>query len=302
MKRLSTTALSTQLGVDSKDLFNKLVELDLIYRRDNTWHLTSKGKNVGGQIIFRENYPEYIGWPDDFNPYSITNSVNSIADRSRGQLLNATKIGETFYLSSQRLNNILSEIGWIEKAIKGWNVTNLGRKAGGIQKEHQSGGTFVLWPESILSDQVFLRTIKPSEPLTIEKPKENTQVISEKPANKYPEVILKTKDGHQVKSRAELIIDNMLYEYGLTHAYERELPVEEKVLSDFYLPSRNGGKAVYIEYWGISDNEKYTERKKIKQEIYKKYNFNLIEIEDRHLDNLDGHLPKMLLKYNISVE
>ena len=42
--------------------------------------------------------------------------------------------------------------------------------------------------------------------------------------------------------------------------------------------------------------------KKVKQEIYKKNNLNLIELDDKHLDNLDSHLRKMLLKFDINVE
>ena len=118
--------------------------------------------------------------------------------------------------------------------------------------------------------------------------------------------LLKAKDGHLVRSRAELIIDNLLYDYGLTHAYERELTVEETVISDFYIPARNGkeskGKQVYIEFWGIKDDEKYLERKSVKQEIYKKHKLNLIELDDTHLDNLDSHLRKAFLKFDINVE
>ena len=153
-----------------------------------------------------------------------------------------------------------------------------------------------------------MRAIKPTEYL--QKDKINEEIIkninSTKSENKYPDTLLKAKDGHLVRSRAELIIDNLLYDYGLTHAYERELTVAETVYSDFYIPARNGkdnlGKAVYIEFWGISDNVKYLERKKVKQEIYKKNNFNLIELDDSHLDNLDSYLRKTLLKYNINVE
>ncbi|HEV8079595.1 MAG TPA: hypothetical protein VGP43_02710 [Chitinophagaceae bacterium] len=297
MKTISTTALSKELGVTSKELFDKLVDLKLIYRKENKWSLTDKGKEAGGKIVANEQYGDFIAWPENLNPFSAM-------DNSKSTLINVTKIGEAFNLSNQRVNKILSELGWIEEAIKGWNVTNLGKKVGGLQREHQSGGTFVLWPETIINDPIFLRSIKPSNANHIENPKEITPstVIVDKPANKYPDTLLKTKDGHLVRSRAELIIDNMLYDYGLTHAYERELPVAEKVLSDFYIPSKNGGKAVYIEFWGINDNEKYLERKRIKQEIYKKYNLNLIEIEDKHIDNLDGHLPKLLLKFNINVE
>jgi hypothetical protein len=46
----------------------------------------------------------------------------------------------------------------------------------------------------------------------------------------------RTQDGHYVRSKAEMIIDNLLYQYGLVHAYERKLPIEEDVYSDFYIP------------------------------------------------------------------
>lgn len=298
MKTLSTTALSKELGLASKELFDKLVELDLIYRKDDKWHLTAKGKKEGGKIISNEKYGEFVAWPEHFNPLTNVNSSNN-------ELLSATKIAEQFQISNRRVNNIIAEIGWIEQSIKGWTVTNLGKKVGGIQKEHQSGGTYVLWPNSILNDTHFLKSIKPTEYIVTEKPNEPTQT-NHKTDTKYPDTLLKTKDGHLVRSRAEVIIDNLLYDYGLTHAYERELTVAETVFSDFYIPARNGkenkGKAVYIEFWGITDNEKYLDRKKVKQEIYKKNNLNLIELDDKHLDNLDSNLRKMLLKFDINVE
>lgn len=229
-------------------------------------------------------------------------------ERKGNNFLTATKIAEKFGISNQRVNNIFSELGWIEQAIKGWRITTLGENKGGFQKEHQSGGTYVMWPESILHDAVFLKAIEPTKYLQnekiIEEPIKNITIP--KSENKYPDTLLKAKDGHLVRSRAELIIDNLLYDYGLTHAYERELTVAETVFSDFYIPSRNGkdnlGKAVYIEFWGINDNEKYLERKRIKQDIYKANNFNLIELDDSHLDNLDSYLRKALLNYNINVE
>jgi len=49
----------------------------------------------------------------------------------------------------------------------------------------------------------------------------------------------RTQDGHYVRSKAEMIIDNLLYQYGIVHAYERKLPIEEDVYSDFYIPPGN---------------------------------------------------------------
>lgn len=91
------------------------------------------------------------------------------------------------------------------------------------------------------------------------------------------------------------MIDNWLYMAEIVHAYERKLPIEEEVYSDFYIPT---GK-VYIEFWGFDNNEKYLDRKRKKQDIYKKYNFNLIELTDNEVLNLDDILPRLLLKYGV---
>lgn len=100
-----------------------------------------------------------------------------------------------------------------------------------------------------------------------------------------------------VRSRAEVIIDNALYDYKLAHAYERKVPIEEDLYSDFFIPTEN----VYIEFWGLENDPKYSERKKVKISIYKKYDFKLIELTDDDISNLDDHLPKKLLKFNIKI-
>ena len=65
---------------------------------------------------------------------------------------------------------------------------------------------------------------------------------------------------------------------------------------------RSPAGKVYIEYWGLENDPKYKERKDRKKEIYKKYDFNLIELNDEHIKNLDDYLPKMLLKFNVPVD
>lgn len=98
-----------------------------------------------------------------------------------------------------------------------------------------------------------------------------------------------------VRSKAEILIDNWLYASGIVHAYEKKLPIEEEVYCDFYIPIKN----IYIEYWGFENNPKYTKRKAIKKNIYKKYDFNLIELTDDDICNLDDVLPRILLEYGI---
>lgn len=62
-KFLSTTALSKELGLSSKDLFSKFEKLNWIERRNEDWALTDFGKNKGAQIK-KGQYGEYIAWPE----------------------------------------------------------------------------------------------------------------------------------------------------------------------------------------------------------------------------------------------
>jgi hypothetical protein len=81
----------------------------------------------------------------------------------------------------------------------------------------------------------------------------------------------------------------------IAHAYERKLPISEDVYCDFYLPT---GKA-YIEFWGLENDPQYAARKQIKMDIYKKYGFNLIELKDTDIQNLDDTLPGLLLPFGV---
>ena len=303
MEYLSTTSLANELEISANELFSKLKKLGWIDRRNDKWVLTELGKQKGGSIRNNPKYGEYIVWPENIL------FDNDHQSKDKPKLLNATAIGKHFNISNQRLNLIFSELGWIQKDIAGWEVTKLGKSLGGRQFEHEtSGGTYVLWPESILANK-NLKNVFSDTSLTAGLEKFNPQ-SSESQAlpdavtksgldnfrDKFPATI-RSKDGHMVRSRAEALIDNALYDYKLAHAYERKLPIEEDLYSDFFIPTEN----VYIEYWGMEADPKYLERKKVKLEIYKKYDFKLIELTDEDISNLDDHLPKKLLKFGIKV-
>jgi hypothetical protein len=104
--------------------------------------------------------------------------------------------------------------------------------------------------------------------------------------HKFPATYL-TEDGHWVRSKAEQIIDNWLYHKGITHGYERRVPIEEEVYCDFFI---NIGSKVWIEYWGLDEKE-YLKRKKIKKDFYAKYKKNLIELDDKDIEKIDDIMP-----------
>ena len=297
MDYLSTSSLANELEMKSSDLFDKLKTLGWIEKKTDKWTLTELGKKKGGQTRTNPKFGEFVVWPENI---SIDNGQASL---EKAKLLNSTTIGEHFKVSNQRMNLIFSELGWIEKAITGWVVTKLGKTVGGRQFEDDiKGNTFVKFANSILQNKSLLRVFNDT-PTEKETPKtftpqqqQTTSHSSDNFREKFP-ATLRTKDGHMVRSRAEVIIDNALYDYKLAHAYERKLPIEEDLYSDFFIPTEN----VYIEFWGMEDDPKYAERKKVKKEIYQKYDFKLIELNDSDISNLDDRLPKKLLKYGIKV-
>lgn len=302
MEFLSTSALANQLDTKSSELFEKLHLLGWIDRKNDKWVLTELGKQKGGQTRINPKFGEFIVWPEDL-------SIENGHQKEKPRLLNATYIGKQFNVSSQRLNLILSELGWIEKDLAGWTITKIGKSVGGKQFEHEtSGGFYVLWPESILDNKDLLSVFEESKndrdaskETTILNPEPSTNNTGQHFTNtnfreKF-DAKHRTKDGHYVRSKSEVIIDDTLYDYGLVHAYEKKVPIEEELYTDFYLPS---GK-VYIEFWGLENDQKYMDRKKKKIELYNKYELKLIELNENDISNLDDHLPKKLLKFGIRV-
>lgn len=107
----------------------------------------------------------------------------------------------------------------------------------------------------------------------------------------------RAKDGHYVRSKSELTIDNYLYDNRIVHAYEKKIfsktNPENEYLSDFYLPEYD----LYIEHWGIENNQEYINKKSEKQNIYLENNYKLLNIYEENIKNLDDYLDKELLKY-----
>ncbi|MCI5121595.1 MAG: glycerol kinase [Candidatus Electrothrix sp. AUS4] len=275
-------------------------EQGLIERDENAWVLTRKGEERGGEYKESQKYGRYIVWPETFQLNEGTLESPPESASCAEKMVTSTAIGKHFDLSATKVNFILSEIGWIKKGLKGWLVTEHGQRQGGLQAEDQrSGVPYAKWPASLLTSKSLIETVDHVKGTYSEQENEQDQGNgAEQKTTDFREKFEakhRATDGHFVRSKAEMLIDNWLYMAEIVHAYERKLPVEENVYSDFYIPT---GK-VYIEYWGYENDEKYLTRKKVKQEIYQKYGFNLIELEDKDVQNLDDILPRLLLKFGV---
>jgi hypothetical protein len=238
-------------------------------------------------------------WHDPASPCRATGKSSPDDATDEPGYLSSTKIGKHFGLSSVKINLILAELGWIEKYVKGWVPTDRGNALGANVREGKSSGVpFVVWPASILGFPPFVESVKEQGGAAAETPsgkRPNTKSTDDNFRDKFP-ATHRAQDGHMVRSRAELLIDNWLYMQGIVHAYERRLPIEEECYCDFYLP---GGKGVYIEFWGRESDPKYRERKAVKQALYARHGFQLIELGDAEIERLDDVLPRMLLRFGI---
>lgn len=306
MKKISTSALAKNLNIEGKYLFELLIQnkyIEIKKKSFLSWEeikvLTSKWIENWGELKTWTKYWDYIVWPENFKPNELGSETKN---ENFDHYLSISKIAESFGISARKMNQIISELWWIQQNIKWWKLTKFWEKI--WWKEFvikQSWATYTKWPDSIKTNTSLLHSLwvtDANEEENVQKKEHNDDInFREKFPAQY-----RTKDWHMVRSRWELVIDNSLYEYGLAHAYERKLPVEEDVYSDFYIPAKWGTKAVYIEYWWLEDQDKYLERKKIKKDIYQKYHLNLIELENKHIDNLDDYLPRMLLEFWIRVD
>ena len=295
MNKISTSALAKIHGVSSRELFLFLQKQSLINREGEEWVLTADGSKSGGEYRESSRFGRYIVWPEEID---VSELKVAAASESSMTFMTARNLASHFEISANKINFILSELGWLKKGIKGWLATEQGLKLGAVQAEdRKSGIPFVRWPDSITSKKSLIESIdqvkgksSQSEP----EPQEANDKADTGFRDKF-QAKHRSADGHFVRSKAEMLIDNWLYMAEIVHAYERKLPIEEDVYCDFYIPT---GK-VYIEYWGYENDPKYLARKKQKLDIYQKYGFNLIELQDADVQNLDDILPRLLLKYGV---
>lgn len=156
----------------------------------------------------------------------------------------------------------------------------------------------VVHNDSSLYDRV---TSDVEELISAKMPKEETKILPEAiTKDSQKEELIRTKDGHRVKSQGESVIDDILYEQRIVHCYEKKVPIdidEQAVTCDWFVPILDTRRGVYIEYWGMSTKE-YLENKKRKQEAYKKYDIPIIQIEKDEYKDPQGLADRIIQEIN----
>ena len=251
---------------------------------------------AGGRIKTSAKLGDYIEWPENFD---LTRLPAHKSPDISVELVSSSKIAKKFGISANKLNYLFSELGWVNKSLKGWVATDQGLTQGAVQSEDtRSGVPYVRWPERITQSRLLLSSIDDISGSNIPLATRSNDTKNTSTALGFCEKLEakhRATDGHFVHSKAEMLIDNWLYMAEIVHAYERKLPIEDSVYCDFYIPT---GK-VYIEYWGNDNDPKYLARKQKKLAVYEKYGFKLIELCDADVKHLDDILPRLLLKFGV---
>jgi len=109
-------------------------------------------------------------------------------------------------------------------------------------------------------------------------------------------------DGHMVRSSQEVIIDNVLYSAGISHAYEKPLPYTKlngkPIVPDWFVPVLKTTKGIYIEYWGVKDNKGYDINRADKEKVYQQENIPVIHIEADETSDTQTLNQKLIMKLN----
>ncbi|MEP1385598.1 MAG: glycerol kinase [Paraglaciecola sp.] len=264
-------------------MFSKLLEVNFIIRESDKWQLTAKGKLAGGKIKTSAKLGNYIEWPENFDLSKLP--PHQTPDTPIA-MITSSKMAEKLGLTAKKLNHIFSELGWLNKSLKGWLATEHGLHQGALQNEDsRTGIPYVKWPETLTHSPILFGAVQ-----AMSKSLANLNDNGQETPNKFCSV-----DGHWVNSESEMLIDNWLYLAEITHAYNRKLPIEEEVYCAFYIPT---GK-VYIEYWRSNLDIKLQAKKDKKLAIYKENKFKLIELTGQDIQNLDEVLPRHLLRFGI---
>lgn len=204
--------------------------------------------------------------------------------------LSATQIGTQLGLKGYGVNEVFVELGWLDDDR---HVTALGTRMGAVIKTSKRGD-FALWPVAIIENKFFKAAVKRlTEGERAPELLKTTTDGASAASNAGPHL---AEDGHYVRSKAALRIDDWLYSHGLVHAYERLIAGQDELKCDFFLPAGN----VYIEFWGLT-GEPFDTRKKRKQAFYAERGLRLIELEPRHLKTLETTLSEALRRFGVQL-
>lgn len=279
--KISTSALARQLEIPVQQLFGTLKDYDWIRKIQDGWALTPKGEFEGGEYKTSKRYGRYIVWPLRLEQHPMLQALEN------NKMLSAAALGEDFQLSGRAVNRALAELGWLQRELHGWILTAAGKHSGGVQMENrQTDMLYALWPAGVLEHPVLVSRLKDCA-LAVNESQGDDLFARQ---GRFESV-----DGHVHGSRELLAICHWLYMAGVLHASGRQLPVDEPLKADFYLPLNR----VFIDYWSANASPPELKSSMRKAELYKSQGLASIEVHAEDIAQLDDFMPRQLHKFGV---
>jgi len=271
-------------------LFATLKDYEWIQRHEDNWLLTRKGEFEGGGYVESRRYGRYIVWPATLEFHPLLAAIES------NQRITAAGMRRYYpKLHARQINRALAELGLQMHSVLGWELTEQGKRLGGLQEESENSGAFyVAWPHEIVDHPVIHRELTEQSE---SGRREAAPVAGDDLFSELGVVELVGVDGHALETVLEQQVCNWLYLAQLAHSHQRALPVEEALYADFYLPAAR----VYIECWEAEEPAERLSVKLRKKEVYRKQGLRVIEINARDGDRLDEVLGRPLMELGIRV-
>lgn len=280
-EKISTSALARQLEVPVQQLFGTLKDYDWIRKIQDGWALTPKGEFEGGEYKTSKRYGRYIVWPAKLEQHPMLQALEN------NKMLSAAALGESFQLSGRAVNRALAELGWLKRELHGWILTAAGKQSGGVQMENkQTDMLYALWPASVLENKIVGLRLESCSAAT--HGEQGDDLFAQQSS-------FESVDGHRHENRELLAICHWLYMAGVLHACGRQLPVQESLRSDFYLPLNR----VFIDFWSAKASPAELKANMRKAELYKELGFATIEVHPEDIAQLDDFMPRQLHKFGV---
>jgi hypothetical protein len=277
--KLSTTRLAKLTNLDSRKLFERLLERQWLTREKGAdgksqYQLTAKGEFEGGEYRESDKFGRYIVWPASLANHRLLTDIEE-------KYLTATSLGRSADIPARLINLLLVDLGWIEAIASGWQLTSAGQALGGQAKETAQGATYVSWPVALADNKQWLEAmaqLQPSSNLAI------------------------SLDGRPFSNDGLRLISNWLYLHRISYAAKRTLVLADSdtVVVDFYLPQ----VSLAIEYWGYGKGEAgadFLKQKVRSQELLKQAEVVLLELQQLDLSRLDEIMARALIRQGLRV-
>lgn len=271
---LSTSALARQLELPVQQLFATLKDYGWIRKLEDGWALTAKGEFEGGRYVNSKRYGRYIVWPSSIADHRLFQAMES------QRLLSAAQLGKPLAISARQVNRLLCALGYVVSGRRGWEVSASGHTLGGQTCENpQSGQSYVMWPEDMLSHPPLLKLH--------ERCQRGDDLLSPCVA----------ADGRECASEAHRQVANWLYLAGLRYASQQPLAAPSAGDVDFFIPEYQ----LCIEVWGGKEHPDTLSSRLARAEICQQRGMTVIDIHPEDLDALDEYLSRRLNEAGVQV-